>query len=217
MGGEVLSPIKAWCPTWMLEWWGGNGLGYGVSRVHSATGLGPLVEVGCGSFDWAYPRCQAMWSHWTQLRGLENTSVVPETAGAGLGVSLPEGRLGPSGSLALEHPGAEPGKSWEWSRGSQAGSSAGPKGKRGKSSRSEGPWVHLAGGLAWSPWLGALRCLLREIRQHLFRFRFVPLFLTGKGGGSDEMRQSRVLGHLLSWLRVAMSKTVPHLSGRAWS
>lgn len=53
--------------------------GYGVSHIHSATGLGTWVEVGHRSFDCAYPTlapggCQAMGSFRTPLLGVGERS-----------------------------------------------------------------------------------------------------------------------------------------------
>ena len=58
--------------------------------------------------------------------------------------------------------------------------------------------------------MGALRGLLGEITGLLFRQRPVPLVPTVD---PNEKRQSMVLRHLLSWQRVAMSKTIPHFLG----
>jgi hypothetical protein len=98
-------------------------------------------------------------------------------------------------------------------------SSLGPKGKRGESSdwvlwRGESHWLAL-----WAAWLGLVEAVTGNTERPpvgdytgLFRRRPAPLLLSPN---PDEERQSMVLRHLLSWRRMAMSKTIPHFL-RAW-
>jgi hypothetical protein len=95
-------------------------------------------------------------------------------------------------------------KSWEWSRGLQAGSGLGLRRKRGAP---VGPMGRALGlmvvvGLAWAwwkPWLGTQRSLLQEIRQWPCRWRPTQLLHMVV---PNEKRQSMLLRYFLSWRKV---------------
>jgi hypothetical protein len=101
-----------------------------------------------------------------------------------------------------------PRKSWEPSGSPRAGSSPGPRGKRGElqldplGTKSltcllrQQFWAWLGGGLGWGHW----EAFYREVwQQRLLKRRPSPLFPMAD---PDEKRQAMVLRHLLSWWKV---------------
>jgi hypothetical protein len=127
------------------------------------------------------------------------------TARACFRVPRPARRLGLSGSQALRHPGAAGswGRAENGSGGLWAGSSLGPRGKRGKLQlvlRGESlAWQWQKVWAWWRPWLGAQKGLLQEIRQWLCKQKSSPWLPMVN---LDEKRQSMILRHLLSWQKV---------------